>query len=106
MPDPGARKTAAGVGSIPLPTKVPSDPQETRDSKQDIESNTGSRPKQGSDPDESGNSNRGTNPSSGSNHASNENHDSDMNQIGNSKGGCKSNQNIDHDQGSMPSPNW
>ena len=44
-PDPGARKTAAGVGSIPLPTRVSSDPRETGDSIQDIESSTGSRPK-------------------------------------------------------------
>ena len=86
-PHPGARKTVAGVGSITLPTRVPSDGRKTGDPKQDIESNISRRLKQGSDPNESGYTRQDTNPGIGSGHTSNDDHNSNSNQTGNSKRG-------------------
>lgn len=120
-PRPGARKTAPGAGSIPLPTEVPikkspkakvtpvdpeqnSDSQQSSDPKQGSWPNTGNSPQQGRDPNQGSNSIQGpgSRQSSGSKQASNDNQASDPNQSSNSEKGSSNNQNGDPNQNINP----
>lgn len=120
-PRPGARKTAPGTGSIPLPTKVPikkspkakvtpvdpeqnSDSQQSSDPKQGSWSNTGNSPEQGRDPNQGSNSIQGpgSRQSSGPKQASNDKQASDPNQSSNPEKGNSTNQNGDPNQNINP----